>query len=120
MGFEHLDAQQLGAFRARAAQLAELLGGPGVAAAVVGPIATWLWSDPAHPLFGCVVDPVYLQNIDQHVIRGSAALILYQTEGAPGRWTPAERVRELDKPRGWRRNAAELVGMAACCLLPLL
>ena len=68
-----MDADALSAFRSRAAQLADMLGG--ITAVVPTDDSVWMFSDTAHPFFGKPVPMGSLQGVDNLAVRGSMGLV---------------------------------------------
>ena len=111
---DHVTADAMNAFRARAAQLADVLVGPmgGVAVATASSVvATWVFSDPAHPLFETPVPPEVLQSEDSFVGRKATGIVLARVDesAVEPRWTSAERVRDPDMTT-WFRAKREGAG----------
>ena len=92
-----LTEAEIGQYRQQAMRLAEVLGHPGAGIAVVTTTASWIFSDPAHPLFGQPVPGGALQG-GNFMAQGSIALVMAAPgQGLAPRWTVAERVADGDK-----------------------
>ena len=73
LALDLMDADALSAFRSRAAQLADMLGG--ITAVVPTDDSVWMFSDTAHPFFGKPVPMGSLQGVDNLAVRGSMGLV---------------------------------------------
>ena len=89
--FLAVTAEQVDVMMREARALATLYGfGTDLEIAVEG--ASWLFADPAHPLFGTVVAANLWEDPDGRVLRLASGMIRV----APTQWTPIERVRSED------------------------
>ena len=94
--FDHITEAELARLRARAAEVAAVLGTavPPIPGLPVG--AVWVFSDPAHTLFstevpeGLIGDPLTLQ------VQGAVGLVAHDDGLAGAKWTHMERVARGD------------------------
>ena len=102
--FDHLGEAELNGLRARAAQLAEVLGGPSSSAGAPSDSA-WLFADTGFSLFGTEVPATIISDAAAFKPQDAAALVSAD-DGHGRRWTFAERVVPKDKDE-WVRDKRE-------------
>ena len=107
--FGNLTPAEIAALRARALQLADVLGVAQAAPATSSTTGTWRFGDTAHPSFGADV-PLHLFGSDvTSFVRGGAGMVEHDAGDAAGvRWTHVELIAgaDLDKWLAEKRTGA--------------